>query len=147
MLEYGTKQALITEYYITDDKGMHTTAVLKGSVFSVHMKVEFYEDLPAPIFACSLKNALGVEITGTNSMVEKSFLEPVHAGEVKEAVFTQKMSLQGGEYLVSLGLTGYEGDIFAVYHRLYDVMNITVISDKNTVGYYDMGSQVTVRDA
>ena len=80
-------------------------------------------------------------------MVEKSFLEPVHAGEVKEAVFTQKMSLQGGEYLVSLGLTGYEGDIFAVYHRLYDVMNITVISDKNTVGYYDMGSQVTVRDA
>ena len=147
MLEYGTKQALITEYYITDDKGMHTTAVLKGSVFSVHMKVEFYEDLPAPIFACSLKNALGVEITGTNSMVEKSFLEPAHAGEVKEAVFTQKMSLQGGEYLVSLGLTGYEGDIFAVYHRLYDVMNITVISDKNTVGYYDMGSQVTVRDA
>ena len=55
------------------------------------------------------------------------------------------MSLQGGEYLLSLGLTGYEGDTFQVYHRLYDVLNITVISDKNTVGFYDMGSQVTVR--
>ncbi len=145
-LEYGTRQGMITEYYITDDSGMRTNAVLKGSRFSVHMKAAFYEDLPAPIFACSIKNALGVEITGTNSMVEKSFLEPVHAGDVKEAVFTQRMSLQGGEYLISLGLTGYEGDQFAVYHRLYDVMDITVISDKNTVGYYDMDSEVTVKD-
>ena len=44
-------------------------------------------------------------------------------------------------------MTGYEGDRFAVYHRLYDVMDITVISDKNTVGYYDMESEVTVKDA
>ncbi len=145
-LEYGSRQALITEYFITDEKGMHTNAVLKGSVFSVHMRAEFYEDLPAPIFACSIKNALGVEITGTNSMVEKAFLEPVAKGEKKEAVFTQKMTLQGGEYLISLGLTGYEGDRFAVYHRLYDVMNITVISDKNTVGYFDMGTELVVKD-
>lgn len=144
-LEYGTKQAVITECYITDDKGMRTNVVLKGSRFSVHMKVAFYEDLPAPIFACSIKNALGVEITGTNSMVEKAFLESVRSGELMEAVFTQEMNLQGGEYLISLGLTGYEGDRFAVYHRLYDVMNITVISDKNTVGYYDMNSEVTVK--
>ncbi len=146
-LDYGTKQAVITEYYMTDESGVHTNAVMKGSRFSVHMKAVFHEDLPAPIFACSIKNALGVEITGTNSMVEKTFLEPVHAGAVKEAVFTQKMNLQGGEYLISLGLTGYEGDRFAVYHRLYDVMDITVISDKNTVGYYDMESEVTVKDA
>ena len=56
------------------------------------------------------------------------------------------MTLQGGEYLISLGLTGYEGDRFAVYHRLYDVMNITVISDKNTVGYFDMGTELVVKD-
>jgi len=54
--------------------------------------------------------------------------------------------LQGGEYLLSLGLTGYEKDDFQVYHRLYDVLNITVISDKNTVGYYDMESTITVLD-
>lgn len=144
-LEYGTRQAMITEYYITDDKGVRTNAILKGSRFSVHMKVKFYEGLPAPIFACSIKNALGVEITGTNSMVEKSFLEPASAGAVMEAVFTQEMNLQGGEYLISLGLTGYEGDRFTVYHRLYDVMDITVISDKNTVGYFDMNSEVTVK--
>lgn len=145
LLEYGTKQAEITEYYVTDDRGVRSTAVIKGSEFSIHMKVHFYETLPGPIFAFSFKNIIGTEITGTNSMVEKAFLEPVEAGEEKEITFTQKMSLQGGEYLLSLGLTGYQGDQFEVYHRLYDVINITVISDKNTVGYYDMDSRVTVK--
>jgi teichoic acid transport system ATP-binding protein len=42
-------------------------------------------------------------------------------------------------------VTGYEGNDFTVYHRLYDALNITVISDKNTVGYFDMNSKVTVR--
>ena len=56
------------------------------------------------------------------------------------------MSLQGGEYLLSLGVTGYRGDAFEVYHRLYDILNISVVSDKNTVGYYDMDSKVTVSE-
>ena len=146
LLEYGTKQAEITEVYITDDRGVRTNAVIKDSEFTIHMKVQIHEYLPAPIFAFTLKNAIGVEITGTNTMVEKAFLDCVDAGQKKEITFTQKMSLQGGEYLLSLGLTGYNGDIFEVYHRLYDVLNITVVSDKNTVGYYDMNSQITVKD-
>ncbi|MDE7014029.1 MAG: ABC transporter ATP-binding protein, partial [Kineothrix sp.] len=146
LLEYGTGVAKIAEYYITDDKGVHTTAVIKGQEFTIHMEVDFTEDVPAPIFAFTIKNIKGTEITGTNTMVEKAFLEPVKAGEKKEAVFTQKMSLQGGEYLLSLGVTGYERDTFQVYHRLYDVLNITVISDKDTVGFYDMGTIAAVYD-
>ena len=146
LLEYGTKQAEITEFYITDDHGVRTNAILKDSQFTIHMKVAFYDHIPAPIFAFSIKNAIGVEITGTNTMVEKAFLDCAEPGQKKEITFTQRMSLQGGEYLLSLGLTGYRGDIFEVYHRLYDVLNITVVSDKNTVGYYDMNSDITVEE-
>lgn len=144
VLEYGTRQALIEEYYITDDRGVRTTAVIKGSEFTVHMRVRFTDHIPAPIFAFSFKNVIGTEITGTNTMIEKAFLDSVEPGQTKDITFTQKMSLQGGEYLISLGVTGYDGDTFEVYHRLYDVINITVVSDKNTVGYYDMDSAVKV---
>lgn len=147
LLEYGTKQAKIVEYYLTDDRGVKTTAVIKGTEFTVHMRVKFSDMLPAPIFAFSVKNVQGTEITGTNSMIEKAFLEAVKPGQVKDVTFTQKMSLQGGEYLLSLGVTGYNADNFEVYHRLYDALNITVVSDKNTVGYYDMDSKVQVADA
>ena len=78
-------------------------------------------------------------------MFEKAFLSDAKAGEVREVTFTQNMDLQGGEYLLSLGVTGYEKEKFEVYHRLYDVINITVVSDKDTVGYYDMNSKVVVK--
>ena len=147
LLEYGTKQAEMTEFYITDDKGVKTTAVIKGTEFTIHVKVAFRDRIVAPIFAFSFKNIKGTEITGTNSMIEKAFLEPVEAGTVKEVTFKQNMSLQGGEYLLSLGVTGYEGSEFQVYHRLYDVLNVTVVSDKDTVGFYDMNSKVEVKNA
>ncbi len=146
-LEYGTKQGEIVEFFIIDDRGIKSNAILKNAEFSIHMKVKFHEDIKMPIFAFTIKDVKGVEITGTNSMVEKAYLDGGNAGEVKEITFTQKMTLQGGEYLLSLGLTGYKGDIFEVYHRLYDVINITVVSDKNTVGYYDMNSRIEVKDS
>ena len=144
VLEYGTKQAVIEDYMIEDNRGIRTAAVIKGSSFTVRMRVRFHEHVPAPIFAFSVKNVKGTEITGTNTMIEKAYLDSAEAGQVKEIAFTQKMSLQGGEYLLSLGVTGYDGDAFEVYHRLYDALNITVVSDKDTVGYYDMDSTVTV---
>lgn len=76
-LEYGTKQAQIEEFYITDDRGVPTNAILKGSMFTIHMRVRFMDHIPAPIFAFSVKNVIGVEITGTNTMIEKAFLDSV----------------------------------------------------------------------
>ncbi len=144
LIEYGTGAANIHNYYITDKNGVKTTAIIKGEAFTIHFDVEFKEDVAAPIFAFTIKNIRGTEITGTNTMYEKAFLESVKAGDLKKLTFTQDMNLQGGEYLLSFGVTGYEKDQFQEYHRLYDVLNVTVVSDKNTVGYYDMNSVVTV---
>ena len=144
-LEYGTGDAKIRDYYITDKNGTRTTAIIKGEEFTIHFSVDFTADIKAPIFAFTVKNIRGTEITGTNTMYEKAFLEPVKSGDTKMVTFRQRMDLQGGEYLLSFGVTGYEQDKFQVYHRLYDVLNVTVVSDKNTVGYYDMNSQIEVK--
>lgn len=145
VLEYGDGRARIVSYYMTDEKGTRTNALIKGTAFTLHMQVQFQANIPAPIFAFSIKNVQGTEITGTNTMLEKAFLEGVSAGQALDVTFTQKMDLQGGEYLLSFGVTGYEGDTFQVYHRLYDALNLTVVSDKNSVGFYDMNSEVTVK--
>ena len=110
----------------------------------VKMRVRFHQDIEEPIFAFTIKDLQGTDVTGTNTMYEKCNMGKVVKGSEKVISFAQNMNLQGKNYLLSLGCVGFRDNDFAVYHRLYDVCNINVISDKNTVGFYDMNSQVTV---
>lgn len=144
IIEYGNKLAEIVDYGIKDKEGNMTNAIEKNSEFTIMFKVKFNETITEPIFAITIKDLKGTEITGTNTMFEKINTGTVKKGEVRSVTFTQKMDLQGGDYLISLGCTGYREGEFTVYHRLYDVFNITVISNKNTVGYYDMNSKIVV---
>ena len=143
--EYGSGLAEFEDFCAYDNTGEITNTIIKGEEFTVKVKVRFFETVQDPIFAVSFKNMQGTEITGTNTMFEKITTGTPGPGDVMVATFTQNMSLQGGEYLISLGCVGYREGNFTVYHRLYDVFNLTVISSKNTTGYYDMDSIVTVR--
>ncbi len=143
--EYGSGLAKFEDYCAYDNSGTITNTIIKGDEFTVKVRVRFYETIQDPIFALSFKNMQGTEITGTNTMFEKITTGVCAAGESYTVTFTQNMSLQGGEYLISLGCVGYREGNFTVYHRLYDVFNLTVISSKNTTGFYDMNSIVTVR--
>lgn len=145
-LEYGDKQAEIVDFAIKDDKGMFTNTIEKGSAFQILMKVRFNEQIQEPIMAYTFKNIRGTELTGTNTLFEKAEVPEPAPGGCCTVTFTQKMDLQGGEYLLSFGCTGYKDGEFKVFHRLYDACNITVISAKNTVGFFDMNSTVTVQE-
>ena len=143
-LEYGSKKAKILDCKVFDHTGKNTNAIIKGTSFKIVLEAEVYEDLEAPIFAFTLKNVQGTEITGTNTMIEKKITEGIKGGTKLTIEYIQDMNLQGGEYLLSLGLTGFEKGVFTVYHRLYDCINVTVVSDKDSVGYYDMNSEVNI---
>lgn len=145
VLEYGSKLAEIEDFSIRDDTGMITNIIEKGKFFSVDMKIRFHEDIGDPIFAFTIKDLKGTEITGTNTMYENVPIKPQKKGDVRNVTFTQKMPLEAGEYMLCLGCTGYRGGEFTVFHRLYDVCNITVITDKKAVGYFDMFSKVTLK--
>ena len=144
MLEYGSKLAEITDFAVIDDKGRSTNTIEKGSTFQIRMKVVFHEAIQEPIMAYTFKDIKGTEITGTNTMFEKMHIEQSDEGDTCTVTFTQKMFLQGGEYLLAFGCTGYRDGEFTVFHRLYDACNITVVSEQNTVGFYDMDSKVEI---
>lgn len=140
--EYGDGRAEIYDLGLFDERGNLTNLLLKGENFTIKEKIRFYAPIQSPIFTYTIKDKKGTDLTGTNTMFEGADIKPVKAGDEYEVCFTQKMNLQGGEYLLSMSCTGFELGEHVVYHRLYDVANITVISNKNTVGVYDMESQV-----
>jgi teichoic acid transport system ATP-binding protein len=143
--EYGDGRAEIYDLGLFDQRGNLTNLLLKGENFTIKEKIRFNARLESPIFTYTIKDKKGTDLSGTNTMYEGADIRPVGPGDEYEVSFTQKMTLQGGEYLLSMSCTGFEMGEHVVYHRLYDVANITVISNKNTVGVYDMESVVEAK--
>lgn len=142
--EYGDGRAEIFDLGLLDERGSITNLLIKGEMFTIRERIRFNADIEAPIFTYTIKDKKGTDLSGTNTMFEGTDIRPVKKGDIYDVSFTQKMTLQGGEYLLSMSCTGFERGEHVVYHRLYDVANITVISNKNTVGVYDMESAVEV---
>ena len=142
--EYGDNRAEIYDFGIIDKSGRLTNLVLKGETFTIRERIRFNAPVEAPIFTYTFRDKKGNDLSGTNTMFENIEVEPAKAGDCYEVEFTQEMNLQGGEYLLSMSCTGFELGEHVVYHRLYDLLNLTVISNKNTVGVYDMNSKVKV---
>ena len=145
--EYGNGEAEIIDFALIDEYGNYTNCIQKGTAFEIKSKVLFHTDITDPIFTYTFKTVQGTAVTGTNTMFEKVGIGMAKAGEVYVATFRQQMDLQGGEYLLSISCTGYVGGEFRAYHRLYDVVGVSVVSDKNTVGFYDMNSETTIEKA
>ena len=139
---YGDGKAEIVDYAIFDEKGVLSTNVYKGTECTIKMKVHFYEEVQNPIFAYTIKDIKGTEITGTNTMLENCNMEFVQAGKDVTVSFKQKITLQGAQYMLSFGCTGYEKGEFVVHSRIYDACNLQVISERNTIGVVDLQAQV-----
>ena len=145
LTEYGDGRAGIVDFGIVDAKGSISNLLMKGEYFYIKEKIRFNSKIKSPIFTYTIKDKKGTELSGTNTMLEAAKVEEVDEGDIYEVSFKQKMTLQGGEYLLSMSCTGFEEGDLQVYHRLYDVASITVISNKNTVGIFDMESEVEIK--
>lgn len=144
VVEYGDRKAEIIDFCMIDSNGIITNSIEKDKEFTIKMKIRFHEDIEEPIFAYTIKDRMGTDLTGTNTLYENVNVGSKKRGDEVIVCFKQVMTLHGGEYLISLGCTSYEQMDFVVYHRLYDAFNLTVISQKNSVGYFDLNSKITL---
>lgn len=144
VLEYGNKNVEIIDFAIVDDSGLVTNNVMKGSEFEIRMKVRFHKTITDPIFAFTIKDLKGTELTGTNTLLQGITVGNIEEGSVKVISFKQIMLLQSYEYLLCLGCTGFQNGNLVVYHRLYDVCNISVLANRDTVGIFDSNSQIKI---
>ena len=143
-VQYGNKEAEIIDFCIMNEEGIITNTIDRGEKYRVRMKIRFYQKIQEPVFAFTIKDLKGVELTGTNTLLEDVNLPENEPGMEIAVQFEQMMLLRGNEYLVSLGCTGYKDGEFTVYHRLYDVCNIAVISKKDNVGMFATESKVEI---
>ncbi|MBU4200566.1 MAG: ABC transporter ATP-binding protein [Verrucomicrobia bacterium] len=144
-LSYGDHRAEIVDFGLFDEAERPVQLLHNDQPFVIRMKVLFHADLDHPIFAYTIKDLKGLELTGTNTFFQNISTGGYRKGECAGVEFRQTLNAQSGRYGLSLGCVGFEREKLAVYHRLYDVLLFEVVSQVQMVGFYDLHSAVTIK--
>ncbi len=144
MLEYGNSKATIYDFGMVDYQGDINTIFDYNSLSKIIMKVEFKEAIDNPIFAFTIKDAKGLEITGTNTLMHHIDTKSYKSGDIATIEFSQKINLQIGKYALSLGCVNINESGVEVYSRLYDAILFEVIGSHQMVGFFDLSSSIKI---
>ncbi len=144
-LEYGNNKAKIIDFCIFDYENKPNTVLDFNRKFSIYMKVKFFEKIDNPIFAFTIKDIKGLDITGTNTMIEYIVTGTYEEGEETIITFTQNANIQTGSYALSLGCVDVGENGIEVYSRLYDIVLFDVVGSKQMVGFYDLFSEINIK--
>ncbi len=143
---YGDLSGEIVDFGIMNSHGEISSMVMKGETFTVLFRFRINRPIEHPIFAYTIRDLKGTELCGTNTLYEDEGIESAQPGLTGVVRFTQRMTLQGGQYMLCLGLTGYVDGALVAYHRVYDACHVQVLADHNTVGVFDVEAKITYED-
>jgi len=141
---YGNGNAKILRVGIYDQDGRPQKTLHHGQTYEIVMDVAFNADLKNPVFAYTIKDVKGFDISGTNTFFHDIDTGPVKKSDVVRARFNQRIPLNAGAYLLSFGCAGFEDGEYVVYDRRYDLISFEVISDRLSVGIFDPDAEITV---
>ena len=141
---YGNEKATIIDYGILDKNHTPSAIIHYNDTFTIVMKVQFAATVSDPIFAFTLKDSKGLEITGTNTAMKYVQTGTYGGNQVVTATFTQKANLQLGAYALSLGCVGINEEGIEVYNRIYDAILFEVIGSAQMVGFFDLQSDISI---
>lgn len=135
-------KAEIIDFGIFDEKKKITNHLRHDENYTILMTVKFHQDIIDPIFAYTFRSVDGMELTGTNSNNLHVVFGTVKKGEIITVEFTQKMILNSGVFFLALGCTKYENDNLRVFHRIYDAVQVEVVSPTLATGVAFSPSQL-----
>ncbi len=145
--EYGSKEAQIYDFGVFNKDNVLTTTIEKGEKCTISYRVRFNEDVTDPIFAMTIKDVKGTEIAGTNTMFNNILTGSYKKGDSIVVSFNQTMPLYGGPFFLSFAATHFDLDgSLQVYHRLYDILTIEVLTDRANVGFIDLDSVISISE-
>ena len=98
--------------------------------------------MPAPITAFRITDLKGTELCGTNTLYQEIKIGHLEKGEVILVTFRQQITINPGNYLLSVGAAAYENGEYVIYDRRFDYMAIQIVADQLRAGLFDPESSI-----
>lgn len=145
IIEYGNGKAKVIDYGMFEENGDFASIIENDKPIILKSKIEFKEEIKEPIFTMTIKDFKGLEMCGTNTLIEKIATGTYHKGDIVEVSFKQTINLAPGKYTLSFSCTHFnERGELEVLNRKYDALLVEVLSLKDTVGMISLNSQITI---
>ena len=145
LVDYGNGAAEVIDYGIFGTKEEYLSAIENDKEVVLKSKIHFNKDVKDPIFTMTLKDFNGLEICGTNTLIEKVYTGEYKAGDTVIAEFRQILNVAPGKYTLSFSCTHFnsKGEL-EVLNRKYDALLVEILSMKNTVGLMSLDSKINI---
>lgn len=145
IIEYGNGKADLIDFGIFDVNGNILTSIPNDKEIVLKSKVVFNEKVVDPIFTMTVKDFKGLDMMGTNTLIEKILTGTYEKGDTAIAEFRQKISLSPNKYTLSFSCTHFDGNgELEVLSRKYDALLVEITSNKDSVGLYRLDSKINV---
>ena len=145
LITYGNGDADVIDYGIFDTEGNYVNVIENDREVVLKSKILFNKDVREPIFTMTLKDFKGLEIGGTNTLIEKIATGDYKSGDIVEVQFKQRFNVAPGRYTLSFSCThfNHRGEL-EVLNRKYDALLVEVLSVKDTVGLMRLDSDIKI---
>ena len=111
---YGNGKGKIIDFLIISDRKINSYQLFSGSEIQILIKF-FNEPIEIPVYGFTLKTVDGVEIFGSNSLIEELVVKQKQKNEFSIVKYIFPLNLKSGDYFISLGLAeSYNGNIEAL---------------------------------
>ena len=145
LIEYGNLDAEVIDYGIFDKNDNYLNAIDNDKIIKLKSKVKFNKDVDNPIFTMTIKNFNGIEIVGTNTMLEKIYPGKFKKGDIVTIEFIQKLPIAPNKYTLSFSCTHINGDgELEVLNRKYEALLIEILSSKDCVGLLRIDPKINI---
>ncbi len=146
IIEYGNGQADVIDYGIFDEDGNYLQSIDNKKDVILKSKIKFNDNINEPIFTMTLKDFNGLEICGTNTLIEKIATGSYKKGDIVEVEFKTRLNVAPNKYTLSFSCTHFKpnGEL-EVLSRKYDALLVEIISSKEYVGILSLDTDISIK--
>ncbi len=143
---YGDGSVEIIDYAILNSNREPVQKMFSDEKIYFTMQVKFYKKIENPIFAYTIRDIKGLEITGTNTFHQNIDTSNIEEGSIQNIEFCSVINLKQESYMLSLGCTSLTSEGLVIHARCYDILTFEVLQNKDFTGLFNQNATIKIKE-
>jgi ABC-type polysaccharide/polyol phosphate transport system ATPase subunit len=139
---HGDQQAVVSSVELLNEAGSPARVLRSGELVTVRVMIRFRDSHPHPVAGIMIRTRIGMEVFGTNTLIEDARLPAAGPGDIIEVTFQFECWLAPQEYTLTVATQSPDG---SSHDWLDDVLSFQVIDLRRVAGVANLRASIQSR--